>query len=262
MPKGISSQYISKNIAGSDDALRSIIASWGENSCELSLVFVLASLPGYESPPGLSKLKRLELAGKWTEEFETFSQSNVFGVKNKNVTLGVHSACHNLYTELTAADLELEIDTVLAFIENNPTFSRLFVFPKNLSMVSAIEKYAKYFDKVRVNSRSWLYRSNLAGVSRLKRGLRYLDSFFPIYELFCDKSPELDVPNCTVGTHFFRANLSGWLLSVHVARLRFGIKQLNRQGYGAHVWSHPHNFVGNDVAIRQFFELGKVINHG
>lgn len=258
MPKGISSRYISKNIAGSDDALREIIERWGAANCELSLVFVLASLPGFESPAALSALRRSELEDKWAEEFESFSHANAFGVKNGNVTFGVHSVCHNLYTDLNAANLELEIDTVNAFTEVNPKFRRVFVFPKNLSVVSAIAEYKKNFEKVRLNSRSWLYRSNSVGVSSLKRGLRFLDSFLPIYELFCDKSPEVDIPNYVVGTHFFRANLSRFLLRVHVARLNFGIKYLNRRGYAAHVWSHPHNFVGNDLAIKNFVDLGKM----
>lgn len=258
MPKGISSRYISKNIAGSDDALRKILANWAAVNCELSLVFVLASLPGFESPATLSALRRSDLGEKWAEEFESFSHANAFGEKNSNVTFGVHSVCHNLYTELNSAELELEIDTVNAFTVANPKFRRIFVFPKNLSVVRAIAEYKNNFEKVRLNSRSWLYRSNSVGVSSLKRVLRYLDSFLPIYELFCDKSPEVEIPNFVVGTHFFRANLSSILLRVHVARLRFGIKYLNWRGYAAHVWSHPHNFVGNDLAIKNFVELGRI----
>jgi len=261
MPNVISDEYISKNIAGSDDALHSIISSWNKENCELILAFVLASLPGHKSPPALERIKRLELKDKWVEEYEAFNCATAFGPEGRNITMGVHSVCHNLYTELDNTHLDLEIDTVIAFVEDNPSYKRMFVFPKNLSVSKAVKKYTKHFDKIRVNSRSWLYRSNSYGVSSTKRLLRYLDSFFPIYELFCDKSAEVDISNCVVGTHFFRANLPKWLLRIHLVRLKLGVRYLNWKDLPAHVWSHPHNFVDNNEAVRKFVQLGEILNH-
>ena len=166
-----------------------------------------------------------------------------------------------MYIELGDKNLELEMDSVLSFVKKNKKFKRMYVFPKNITLERAVREYSEHFDFIRVNSKSWLYRSSKKGVSRFKRILRYIDTFLPLYEIFCDKTVELNLDNYVIGTHFFRGNLKGIALLLHVFRLKLGVRYLNIRGRDAHVWSHPHNFSGNLRAIKEFVKLGKDINN-
>ena len=87
--------------------------------------------------------------------------------------------------------------------------------------------------------------------------IRLADSFVPIFELFCDKGPEVDIKNSVVGTHFFRANLPNWLLYIHYYRLRLGIRLMSFLKHDSHVWSHPHNFSRDSHAVKLFVKLAQ-----
>ena len=133
----------------------------------------------------------------------------------------------------------------------------MFVYPKNLADSYSINEYQQKFQYIRINSRSRLYRTSAQGVSTLKRIVRYLDSFLPVFEFFCDKRPEHEINNAVVGTHFFRANLPNYLLYIHYFRLKFGVIIMSLMGQKMHIWSHPHNFAGNPLAINLFCKLAK-----
>lgn len=254
----VDNQYLENNIRYSDSALKEIIARWDNNSSELTLAFVLSSLPNYDIPEDIVSKKKKLLKSKWDEELTKFSDINFSDLRDKNITLGVHSTSHDLYINLEQAELEKEIRSIEEFIFNNSEFNRLFVYPKNLTVPYGIDNLSNHFQFIRVNGNSWLYRSDPRGVSVFKRIIRYLDSFLPIYELFCSKKPEIYKENIVLGTHFFRANLRGILLSIHIFRIIFGIKLLKIMGHDAHIWSHPHNFSGNKKAIDAFASFGRM----
>jgi len=255
MKSGIPKGYLLKNIARSDHSLSRIIAEWTHGT--LYLAFVMKSLPlckaSNEDLVFLANRGYAEYASRKFTQFETFEDYSIA----PNVKLGLHSTCHRHYTELDSVDLNLEISEINKFVAKNKKYSEIFVYPKNLVDSQSLSEYSKTFKKIRVNSASWLYRTSPRGVSLTRRMLRYLDSFFPIFELFCNKRPEYSLDNAIVGTHFFRANLPSFLLVLHYIRIRIGIKLMKSLGIDSHVWSHPHNFGGREVAIKLFALLAR-----
>ncbi len=238
-----SDNYIKNNIKNSDKTLRSIIqlSEQKKISNKLYLAFVLNSMD-FENQ----------------NDAWSFSKLTIDIAKNSECSLGLHSTNHKLYSKLSVDDYEIEVKKIQYFLQNNKRFSSFFVFPKNQLHNSGSKNIFQLFDNVRVNCDSWLYKSLGQNYSLLKRIIRYLDSFLPIYEIFCSKNPEVNQKNAIVGTHFFRANLRGFFLLWHYNRLKLGKHLMNKKNKSMHVWSHPHNFNGNEKAIKLFVNLGKL----
>lgn len=258
MPPGIKKDYIQNNIENDEPMLEKIVDGWLGNKNKLYLAFVLNALPNkldhlYDnhttstviSKHGL-KTAKIEYSNCLIEKIE--------GRNDKNIRMGVHGVSHSLYNEMTRNKLEVETCAIEKFLKNNREYSSLMVFPKNIIDYKLMPRYINMFSKIRINSASWLYKTNKNGVTKIKRILRYLDSFVPIYELFCDKRPEYENFNIVVGTHFYRANLPGILLMVHIFRLRIGIKIMEYLGHDVHIWSHPHNFT-SPKSVDNFIKL-------
>lgn len=256
LKKGVPDRYIQNYVGQSDYSLRRVISEWGLGTT-LYLAFVMKSLP--TCPVDDDDLALLAENGYANYTSNNFTKFNTFNYHDlsENIRLGLHSTRHRFYTELEEAALNREVVEVGEFVADHPMYGGLFVYPKNLVDGKSVEQYSRIFHKIRVNSVSWLYRTSPKGVGRVRRLLRYLDSFLPIYELFCDKRPEHALCNAVAGTHFFRANLPVYLLIPHYLRLRFGIALMSVLGKDVHVWSHPHNFGGNDLAIRLFVALAR-----
>lgn len=247
LPDNVSSHYVKKNLAEADSSLRSIIKNWDQSGADLNVAFVIASLPSNSK-----EFPKKDLPVSYYK----YSHETVDCSNRSNVKKGIHSFDHKYYSEMEQDEYEEEIRNIDSFIKNNPDYKEFFVFPKNQIFSSGVEEISERFDSLRVNSASWLYRSSSQGVGKIRRILRYADSFFPIYELFCNKKPEVECENAVVGTHFYRANLPFFLLELHVARLKFGMWFLKKMGVPVHIWSHPHNFGGNKNSISHFVKMG------
>lgn len=257
MKKGVSSHYIENNVSKSQVSLKEILSSWNPDGSNIYLAFVGKSLPMFEVDSNdrsyLSEIGYEKYLSKSYLKFSSFD----FKPKQENVKFGLHSIAHKFYTDLNDDEKKLEIDTITDFVKDKDEFRSIFVYPKNLADNESVNKYKEEFDIIRVNSRSWLYKTTDKGVSKTKRILRFLDSFFPVFELFCDKKPEHEIKNAVVGTHFFRANLPNYLLYLHYFRLKLGSLIMRFFNHKMHIWSHPHNFGGNPVAIKLFCGLSK-----
>ncbi len=256
MPSGVKRQYIENNIKNAEQALSSICEAWCDEGATLYLAFVINSISP-SSPTAIQEKQALKDRGfkpYLSDEYLYFYGLNRLS-KKKTILYGLHGSNHELYSEMNPQEVEAELESVESFLESNQGFDKLFVYPKNLVDSISIKKYKKWFSYVRVNSRSWLYRTNKGGPKKFKRLLRYLDSFLPIYEFFCLKEPEHDIDNSTVGTHFYRANLSPPLLVIHYLRLRFGVFFMGCIGRDVHIWSHPHNFSGSQFSVKLFCSL-------
>jgi len=258
MAPGVGSHYIKHNVGNAQKSLFRIIESWDGCSSLLSLAFVSKSLDDVEINPvdvlGLENAGYSDFIGDKYLKYPSSTIEELVAINN-NFVLGIHSYSHKLYTDLTNDELIDEVDNVLNFVSVKPQYKGIFVYPKNLADLYSLNVYLGAFTSVRVNSKSWLYRSNKEGVSKIRRVLRYMDSFVPIFELCCNKSPEIKGDNIIVGTHFFRANLSPFLLYIHYFRLCLGREVMRFMGYKMHVWSHPHNFANNQLAISLFRKL-------
>lgn len=256
MSPGVKGRYIENNVKKSGDALKEICDAWADCGSTLYLAFVSNSIPSSD-PIAIQEnqiLKNRGFDSFLTDEYIFFNDMALLPAK-KTILFGLHGSNHEFYSEMNSQEVESEVKKVKSFMDSNQGFDKIFVYPKNLVDSISIKKYMKWFSCIRVNSRSWLYRTNRGGPSRLKRVLRYIDSFLPIYECFCAKEPEHNFNNLTVGTHFYRANLSPPLLYIHYLRLRFGIFFMGCIGRDVHIWSHPHNFSGNQFAVKLFCRL-------
>ncbi len=257
MPIGIKERYLKNNVANAHKSLEKIVSKWDLNKSVLHLAFVGKTLP--EFPVNDDDKKYLTAKGYSSYFDVTYLKFDKFEFElvAPTVKLGLHGLGHRLYTELLEEEKKLETAAINEFLKTRSEFNQIFVYPKNLADEDTVEEYKNLFLKIRVNSISWLYRTRSSGVGKLRRVLRYLDSFLPIFELFCDKRPEHNLNNAIVGTHFFRANLPPTLLFIHYLRLKIGIKIMSLCKKDVHVWSHPHNFAANPVAIEYFCDLAK-----
>lgn len=255
MRKGVPGSYIQNHVLKSEFTLKKIIQDWHPKAPNIYLAFVAKTLVNFDIDSDDYAYFSSMGYGKYLNSNYLKYETIEFNYKQTNILLGLHGVNHRFYTDLNEKEKNKEISSILTFIEKNNNFSSMFVYPKNLADTASIDKYKIKFSKIRVNSCSWLYRTT-GKVSRLKRILRYLDSFLPIFELFCNKTAEHNIDNAVVGTHFFRANLPKVLLMLHYYRLKFGCILMPVLGKKIHIWSHPHNFAGNSYAIKLFCRLG------
>ncbi|MCP4463773.1 MAG: hypothetical protein GY819_13340 [Planctomycetaceae bacterium] len=257
MRQGVGQHYIDFHVGNSQNSLKAIVTRWLPQYSNLYLAFVGNSLPNVP----LEDRDLADLSGKGYQNYldDAFMKFSSFDFNNSqsNLKLGLHGVSHKLYTDMSAQEKLAEGAAIEAILKENQRFAEFFVYPKNLADSETINRYKSRFVRIRVNSRSRLYRTSEFGVNRTRRIMRFLDSFLPIYELFCDKRPEHGIDNAVVGTHFFRANLPPVLLIPHYIRLRFGIWIMNLLGEDVHIWSHPHNFGGRNFAINLFVRLSR-----
>lgn len=244
----VDDQYISNNVAMADYSLSRILDLIEGDASKLALAYVVKSLP-------YTKCEDSNMQG-YDDAIKVFTWKTVNKSIDKGVTLGLHSYKHSLYSDMSCEDYVSEVNKIKDFLSLQSGFSGFFVYPKNQMYQGDDSDIFQTFSLVRMNSNSWLYKSKGQSYNSFKRILRYLDSFIPIYELFCDKKPEYENDKSVVGTHFYRGNLKGWLLKIHYWRLLLGKKLMALQGKSMHLWSHPHNFGGNEESIKYFVKLG------
>jgi hypothetical protein len=211
MKKGVPEGYIQNNVGQSDYSLERVLSVWERRT--IYLAFVMKSLPACDVNE--DDLALLSENGYTDYTSSKFTKFDSFDDREfpENIRLGLHSTRHRFYTELEETSLGQEMAEISKFVADHPKYGEMFVYPKNLVDGHTVGQYSRIFQKIRVNSASWLYRTSPKGVGQVRRLLRYLDSFLPIYELFCDKRPEHALCNAVVGTHFFRANLPVYLWS-------------------------------------------------
>ncbi len=257
MRAGLPECYIVNNVGCARESLGNIVSTWGPRNALLYLAFVGKSLPQVDiDADDMDYLSGKGYKKYLDDVYLKFPQSGIPKSRD-NIKLGLHGITHRFYTDMSSRDKQQESQAIEAILGQNREYTEFFVYPKNLADDESIGWYRNRFRKIRVNSRSWLYRTNEQGVGTVRRIFRFLDSFLPLFELFCDKKPEHNIDNAVVGTHFFRANLVGFLLGAHYARLRFGIWLMRMLNQKVHIWSHPHNFAANPTAIRLFGKLAQ-----
>lgn len=243
LPSNTKEEY-KENILNADKSLLNIINKAAEKKIDnkIFLAFVIKTLDNSKAEVNFDRLR-------------SYSYETIKAAKLSNCKLGVHSYNHTLYKSMNNTEYETELTKIKKFVNENKEFKNIFVFPKNQIHGSGVNELSQIFNNIRLNSKSWLYRSINARYTFSKRLLRYLDSFLPIYEIFCSKKPEVNLDNCIVGTHFYRANLSGIFLKVHYIRLLLGCFLMRKMKKEMHLWSHPHNFNNKEKSIQYFIKV-------